>query len=49
MICRPTAHINIIRVSKARSMRRVGGGEICRKDTTTEDLRVEGNLILHGY
>jgi hypothetical protein len=27
----------------------LGGGGICRKDTTPEDLSVEGKLILHGY
>ena len=25
------------------------GGGICMKDTTPEDLSVEGKLILHGY
>ena len=26
-----------------------GREEICTKDTTPEDLSVEGELILHGY
>ena len=49
MIC--TAHINIIRVVKARRMREVRhvAGGICRKDAIPEDLSVVGKLISHGY